>query len=254
MIHRDLQDGVAVLRMDHGKVNALDSEFLDAIRTELGLVKDSDTPAVVITGTGRVFSAGVDLVRLLDEGEPYIDGFLERLSATFYDLFTFPKPLVAAINGHAIAGGCVIACACDYRIMSEDSGNIGVPELIVGVPFPTIALEIVRSAAPDHFLDKLVATGLLMQPMRAAAHGLINEVVPDKDLIKRSAELTRELIAIPADAFALTKSQLHEPFVSRHKRLRETHDAQVAAAWKSPGTHEKIRSYLNRVLGKKEEA
>ena len=72
----------------------------------------------MLTGTGTVFSAGVDLRRLTEGGRDYVQAFLPLLGDAFFKTFTFPKPLIAAVNGHAIAGGCILACACDYRIMS----------------------------------------------------------------------------------------------------------------------------------------
>lgn len=249
MIHTDLQDGVAVLRMDHGKVSALDSELLDAIRSELTSILNSDAGAVILTGSGRAFSAGVDLIRLLEAGEEYTDGFVERLSATCYDLFTCPKPVVAAVNGHAIAGGCILACACDYRIMVEGAGKIGVTELLVGVPFPSIALEILQSVAHEHAVRRLVARGETIAASEAYGYGLVDEAVEPGELMPRAFHIAGELAAIPARAYALTKQQMKGPYVKRHRALRE-HDTEVAKVWKTPETHDKIRAYLKKVLGK----
>ena len=99
-----------------------------------------------------MFSAGVDLFRVIDGGAAYPDRFLPAMRRFFQTLLTFPKPVVAAVNGHAIAGGCIIAAACDYRIMATGNGRIGVPELSVGVPFPTLPFVIVGArVAPSAF-------------------------------------------------------------------------------------------------------
>jgi enoyl-CoA hydratase len=143
MLEVEQDSGVSVLRLRHGKVNALDLELLHAI-TEALAAADEQT-AVVITGTGTAFSAGVDLQRVVAGGAPYLAEFLPALTAAFLAIFDHPGPVLAAINGHAIAGGCVIAAACDVRVMSQ--GMIGLAELSVGVPFPVAALEIVRHAA-----------------------------------------------------------------------------------------------------------
>ena len=108
-------------------------------------LQDSGNGPLVITGAGRVFSAGVDLNRVLEGGADYTDRLIPALSDVFDALFCFPGPTVAAINGAAIAGGCVLACACDRRLISPDAG-IGAAELRVGVPFPVAALEVMRYA------------------------------------------------------------------------------------------------------------
>src|SRR5262245_9944474 len=129
--------------MNHGKVSALDLELCEAISAAL---RDFDSGPVVFTGTGNVFSAGVDLWKVADGGAEYIRAFLPALVDAFDAVFTCPVPVVAAINGHAIAGGCVLAAACDHRIMTSGPARIGVPELLVGVPFPGLALDIVEHA------------------------------------------------------------------------------------------------------------
>jgi hypothetical protein len=127
---------------------------LDALGRELDAAAGSDARAVVLTGAGSIFCAGVDLFRVVDEGADYVRRFLPSLADVIRKLFMLPKPVVAAANGHAIAGGCILVAACDYRLMARGGGRIGVPELLVGVPFPAIALEILRFAlAPERMQD-----------------------------------------------------------------------------------------------------
>ncbi|TMD98567.1 MAG: enoyl-CoA hydratase/isomerase family protein, partial [Chloroflexi bacterium] len=139
MIRVDHEDGVAVVRLEHGKVNALDVELLRAATATLREL--ASAPAIVLTGRGSAFCAGVDLRRVLDGGPAYSADLVDAISEAVLALFDHPRPVVAAINGHAIAGGCVLAAACDLRLMS--GGSIGVTEVLVGVHFPTAALEVV---------------------------------------------------------------------------------------------------------------
>src|SRR5262249_50525029 len=132
MIERFQHEGILTLRLAHGKASALDVELLDALQHELDGVPE-DVRALVLTGTGSIFSAGVDLFRLTQEGADYVRRFLPLLSRLVRALFTFPRPVVAAANGHAIAGGCIIVLASDVRLMAEGTGRIGIPELLVGV-------------------------------------------------------------------------------------------------------------------------
>ena len=148
MIEIKHDDGIAVLTLTHGKANALDIEFCETLAGRFIELRGSDAKAVVVTGQGKIFSAGVDLIRLSEGGADYIRRFLPALHKLYDAVFYHPKPVVAAINGHAVAGGCVLACCADRRIMARESGRIGVTELLVGVPFPALAFEIVRFAVP----------------------------------------------------------------------------------------------------------
>ena len=103
MIHREIRNQVAVIRLDHGKVNAIDIELFAALSDELVSLASHPVRAVVLTGTGKAFSAGVDLFRVLEGGKEYLEKFLPAFSIGLETLFLFPKPVVAAVNGHAIA-------------------------------------------------------------------------------------------------------------------------------------------------------
>ncbi len=95
------EGGIAVVTMAHGRANVLDIEFCDALVSGFAALRGSDAKAVVLTGQGKMFSAGVDLKRLSDGGADYIDKFLPALHRLYDAVFYFPKPVIAAINGHA---------------------------------------------------------------------------------------------------------------------------------------------------------
>src|SRR2546430_15836043 len=145
-------------------------EFCEALTARFAEI--SSARAVVMTATGRTFSAGVDLVRLLEGGAPYVRKFLPVLSEMFATVFSHPGPVVAAINGHAIAGGCVLACAADKRLMARDGGRIGVTELLVGVPVPPAAMEIMRCAAAPPFFAGAIFSGAAHTPAEAVPPGV----------------------------------------------------------------------------------
>jgi enoyl-CoA hydratase len=249
MIEREERGGVVTLRLAHGKASALDVELTEGIRRELGAAVDAS--AVVLTGTGSIFSAGVDLFRVLDGGAEYVRRFLPSLVDTIRELFVFPKPVVVAANGHAIAGGGILTAAGDYRLMARGGGRIGVPELVVGVPFPAIALEVVRYALAPNQLHEAVYLGRTYTPEEALACGFVDELADPDALAGRAHEVALHLASVPHAAFRIAKRQLRAPALERAEAFAAFTDAEAAAAWAAPETHEHIRAYLERTIGKR---
>lgn len=237
MIERTESDGIVTLRLAHGKVSALDLELCEELLRQLDASRGAR--AVILTGTGTTFSAGVDLFRMTKEGVPYVERFWPALGNLLEALFVFPRPVIAAANGHAIAGGCLMVAASDYRLMT--SGKIGVPELLVGVPFPLIAMDILVHAA-GRDAQQLSYTSAMLQPEEARMKGLIDEVVDADHLMPRAQEMAERLAAVPADSFRITKLTM---------RRRADRNAEALEVWKRPETHAHIREYLARTVGRK---
>jgi len=249
-LRTETRNGVTLVRLSHGKVNALDVGLAQDLITVLGTEARGASSAVVLTASGTVFSAGVDLHRLTRGGREYVGEFLPLLGRVFSTAFTFPKPLVAAINGHAVAGGCILACACDYRVMARGNGRIGTPELAVGVPFPSVAMEILRLAVPTHRLQALIYGGLTCTPDEALANGLVDEVVSPDSLVERAVELAGRLGALPSASFALTKRLVRQPSWDRVEQSVQSIDNEVLSAWQSPAVLDAVRAYVDRTLKK----
>jgi len=248
MIELTAHGDVAVLRLQHGKANALDLELCRALTKEFEAFRQAPARALVITGTGRMFSAGVDLLRLVEEGAPYVRAFLPAMGSAFETLFSVVKPVVAAVNGHAIAGGCILAAAADRRLMSRSGGRIGISELLVGVPFPVVPLEIMRFAAGRE-LPSLAYTGVTCDADEAQRRGLVDTVVDGDQVVDEALRVAQALAAVPATAFALTKRQLREPVLERI-HVGTAIDALAIDAWTSEETLAAIRSYVERTLKK----
>jgi enoyl-CoA hydratase len=249
MIERSQHEGILTVRLAHGKASALDVELLDALLRELDGVAE-DVRALILTGTGSIFSAGVDLFRLTQGGADYVRRFLPLLSRFVRALFAFPRPVVVAANGHAIAGGCVIVLAADIRLMAEGAGRIGVPELLVGVPFPAAALEVVRFAVPRNKVQSLICTGRTLPPQEALTAGLVDEVVAPDNLLTRAQEIARQLALIPPQAYRLTKQSLRAEALERIDRASEPQEQAVLEVWSAAETHTHIREYLARTVRK----
>ncbi|HUP65196.1 MAG TPA: enoyl-CoA hydratase/isomerase family protein [Thermoanaerobaculia bacterium] len=250
MFESERKGAVAVLRLAHGKASAMDIELVEGLTSKLDELERSDAKAIVLTGSGRIFSAGVDLKRLIDGGVAYVDRFFPALSALVLRLYRIEKPVIAAINGHAIAGGCVMALACDYRVMSSGGGRIGMPEFHVGVAFPASVIEVVRNALPSNRLSEVLMLGNSWKADEALQRGIVDEVVADERVMERGLEVAGVMSGLPADAFALTKRQLRAPSLAFLAREGEALDREAFAIWRSETTQARIRDYVARTLSK----
>ncbi|MFA5890908.1 MAG: enoyl-CoA hydratase/isomerase family protein [Actinomycetota bacterium] len=249
MLDVERRDNIAVLRMDHAKVNALDAEFLRSLTAKLAEIEGSDAEALVLTGNHRAFSAGANLPLILEGGAEYVRDNVPVLGEAFGALFSFPRPVVAAVNGHAIAGGCVLVCACDYKVMTDGDALVGIPELRVGVPFPTSALEIMRFAVGSQFVQQLVYLGEVYGPQEGMRRGLVDEVVAEGDVLARALEVAAHLASIPAETFALTKRALRYPVLSRIERDAPRFDPDVVRLWASDEVLASMQSFVDEVIG-----
>jgi enoyl-CoA hydratase len=250
MIDVKQADEVAILQLVHGKANALDVELCEAIAARFKEIESSPVRASVVTGQGRMFSAGVDLVRLTSEGAPYVRRFLPALHKLYETVFFHPKPVVAAVNGHAIAGGCVLACCADKRIAARDGGRIGVTELLVGVPFPAMAFEVMRFATAPRYLPDVILSGATFPPEEALTRGLVDELAEPATLLDRAVAAAKTLAALPPQVFAQTKRQIRQDAAERLRRDGARVDAAAEQVWTAPETLAHIRDYVNRTFKK----
>jgi enoyl-CoA hydratase len=236
MTNADVTDGVTIVRFDHPPVNALDLDLLDVI---VASMRNIEGP-VVITGAGRCFSAGVDLRAIVDGGVEYAERFVTALSEAFLAVFDHPAPVIAAVNGHAIAGGCVFAMCADVRLMS--AGTVGLTELAVGVPFPVAALEICRFAMGTS-ATRAALQAKTIDADTALARGWIDAVVPSDELIPQAIATARELGQYSPSAYAATKQQLHQPARAAIDAGAAT-DAMVRASWITEETRSRIAVFI----------
>jgi len=173
----------------------------------------ADPPtAVVLTGREGFFSAGADL-----KLAPTLDAagqraMVEGINRIFAGWYAFPRPVVAAVNGHAIAGGLILALCADYRVGSVE-GKYGVTELKAGLPYPAVAMAVVRAELHAPAARRLVLGADLVSAQIALEAGAFDEVAEPDDVLHRATEVARGLAALPAEAYAKVKAQLRGPIL-----------------------------------------
>ena len=237
---------VAVVTLDRPPANALTRAFFDELLQTLDRLRAPEVRAVVVTGTGRFFSAGLDLFEVFGYPPAEFDEFTTRFDAGFGALFAFPKPVVAAVNGHAIAGGAVLAAA-DVRLLANGEGRTGLTEILLGLPFPISVLEIVRWASAGPHLAELLYHGRTYAGEEARARRLADEIVAAGDLRARAIAAAEELAGREPAAFAATKLALRDDALRRLEAARATGDP-VWDIWRTPATRAAVAAYRERTL------
>lgn len=249
LVEREVRGHVVVLKMRHGKVNAMDLELCEELSRAFEEVRQSQARGVVLTGDGIAFSAGVDLKRLMTAGGPYIEKFHPALCALLEKVFVFPRPVVGALNGHALAGGCLLAGACDFRYLARGPARVGAPEMSVGLPFPAIGIEILRMVVPARMLRDVLFHGRTFTGGDAVQHGLADEVVAPEELLTYAVD-EAERLGEHGDVFAATKDQLRaraRQFLAAHGQRLDHHGLQI---WRRPSTMETVRKYVETTLNR----
>lgn len=248
MIEIQTLDQVVRLSLQHGKVNAMDLEFCQLLTGQLTeLAGDSNCRGVILTGNERAFSAGIDLKRLVMEPQDYVDEFFPALTGMFYRAIVFPKPLIVAISGHALAGGCVLASAGDYRLIRPEA-RIGMPELRVGLSLPAEGIETFRFVLGANYFQRVVTSGRSFQDQEAVLAGLADEICQAETLLDQAEVYAQQYARIPAEVFAITKSQIRQPLLERIEKNRASYSSQVQSMWKSPDIRESVARYITTRL------
>jgi enoyl-CoA hydratase/carnithine racemase len=223
-----VDEGIALIQLSAGKANAMSAEFLDHLDGLLEKLEQSDARAAVVTGYERFFSAGLALPTLIDLDRAAMRRFIDRFSQVMTRLFVEPRPVVAAINGHAIAGGCVMALMCDWRIMvDEPKSKIGLNEVQLGIGLPSVVIEALRLAVPPASLIPIAMEGQLFSPQRALELGLVHELVASASLSERAQARAVELATPPSSGVMQVKAALR----SSARELMERNGPDETEAW-----------------------
>jgi enoyl-CoA hydratase len=244
----DDDDHVAVLRLEGGKANAMTPDLLDTLERMIDGFERSPATAAVLTGYERYFSGGLALPHIIDYDVVEMRGFIEHFSRAMTRVFACEKPIVAAINGHAIAGGCVLALTCDWRISVDDPAvRIGLNETQLGIGLPTIVIEALRASVPPASLTRIGLEGTLFSPADALAVGLVHETVPADEVIARAAAKARTYAALPSAATAAVKHALRAPSVEALARTADADATRWLGTWFSPEAQSRLRAVVAKL-------
>ena len=202
--------------------------------------------AVVLVGRERFFSAGMDLKAAPQLSPSEQRGTVDGINRLFLGWYSFPRPVVAAVNGHAVAGGLILALCADHRVCA-DEGRFGLTELRAGLPYPIAAISVVRAELSAHAARRLVLGASLVEPPEALALGVVDEVRPVDEVLPRAVEVATELAALPHASYGVVKRQLRGPAIEALERaLGSAAGDPALAAWVSAETVDAAAGILRR--------
>jgi enoyl-CoA hydratase len=207
-----IDDGVAVVRMDDGKMNAIGHAVLEQLHAALDTAL-AEARSVCLVGNEKALSAGFDLAVMTGDDPAAVRALVQAGAEMHLRIYTHPQPTVAALTGHALAAGALLALACDTRIAAPGKSKIGLNEVAIGLALPEFAYELATARLSPRFLTRAAIQAELFDPEGAVAAGYVDRV--EEDAVGAAIAEARRLGAIPKGAYAKTKIAMRQPLADR---------------------------------------
>jgi enoyl-CoA hydratase/carnithine racemase len=251
-ISLEAHDAVAVLRIDRPPANAISLEMGREMEAAFATDAVAQARALVITGTGHFFSGGLDLKQIPNYSQAEQRELLGVLNRLLGKLYAHPAPVVAAINGHAVAGGFILALAADYRVGPTGAAQFGLTEARVGIPFPAVPMIILHAelAPQDVRYGALYARSF--GSGEAQRRGALDELRPPEAVLTRGLEVARDLAGMPADCYRRVKHQLRRAAIEEIDAVLATGADPMFDGWLADGTREAAAAMLEGAAQQRE--
>jgi enoyl-CoA hydratase/carnithine racemase len=234
---------IAEARLKRGKVNALNERMIEEVSDCFRrLAADPDVRAVIFTGDGPFFSFGFDIPEVLNYSKESFSRYIRKFSTLYTDLFTYPKPLVAAVNGHAIAGGCMLTLACDYRIMVSGKAKISLNEITFGASLFAGTIFMLESIVGARNAQTIMYDGAMYSAETALNLGLIDQISSIERLMQDARDVAMRLAEREAAAFRSIKSLLRTPVVEKITAKEEASIQEFVDIWYSERTWSSLQN------------
>jgi Delta3-Delta2-enoyl-CoA isomerase len=242
LVSLDRKDSVAILTLTRGKVNAIVGNLINELRKNLeALEEDCDIRSIIITGKGKFFSFGFDIPELLHFTKPQFVSFITSFTDLYRYLFLYPKPVVAALNGHTIAGGCMLALACDLRVMATGKARISLNEITLGASVFVGSTEMLRFWTGSAEATKILFSGGMYSAEEAMNLGIVQEATAEENLMAAARKTALEMGSKDPKAFKSIKSLLRTPVLEEMNRREEESIKEFSDLWYSESTWAKLK-------------
>jgi enoyl-CoA hydratase/carnithine racemase len=248
MIRTEYRDQVALIELDRPVTNALDLELVHELGQALqGLRHDPHVRGLVLASSNdKFFSIGFDIPRLFDLPREEFQAFYRDFNRVCLDLYTLPRPTIAAITGHATAGGCILALCCDYRFIAEGRKLVGLNEIRLGVPVPYLTDCILRHLVGVRLARDVMDSGEFYPPATSVQMGLVDQVLPLEQVVPAAVEKARSLGAWSQEAFALIKRSRVEGIEAQALAHQEEKERAFVERWYSVEARARLKEAMDR--------
>ncbi len=234
--------GIATVTLKRGKVNALNESMVEEIRNSFEeLENNQDIRAVILTGYGKFFSFGFDIPEFLSYSKDAFIGYLEKFTSLCTYLFLYPKPVIAALNGHAIAGGCMLATTCDYRLMVSDNAKISLNEINFGSSVFASSVEVLRFCVGSKNAQKVLYSGAMFSAEDAKQLGLIDQITSQDKLMEQAQDVAEDFARKDNAAFRSMKRLLRKPVADEILQREKTSIREFVDIWYSEKTWKNLQ-------------
>jgi len=241
---------VRELRLNRPPANALSPELMVALKQAVEAAPGAGVRALVLSGAPGMFSGGLDIPLLLTLDRPAIAQAWRELYALMRAVACSSIPIAAAITGHGPAGGTVLALFCDWRCMAEGDWKMGFNEVQVGIPLPPVILSALKRLVGARHAERLAVGGLVISGTEAARIGLVDELIPQPQVVERAIAWCRSLLALPPQAMSLTRTRARAELVGLFGRELDQELEQMTNAWWSEETQTVLRSLAEKLKKK----
>jgi 3,2-trans-enoyl-CoA isomerase len=255
VIRLEQDDGVALVQFSRGVINAINMQFIQELAEALQLTKqDTGVCGLVLTSANaKFFSIGFDLPEIYPLPREEFSTFLHRYNRICLDLYTFPKPVVCAITGHATAGGCIVSLCADYRYMAEGRALMGMNESTFGVPVTSLADGILGQLVGARHARDVISTGRLYSPQEALRMGMVDEVFPMQEVIPAAMKKARALGEMSPPAFAMDKGFRVRGLAARVLSHLEADEQAFVEHWYAPFVRRQLEEVMEQYAPRGEE-
>lgn len=246
-----IKDRLAIITLCRGKSNSLNREMVTELTEMLhNIENDVSIGGAIITGKEHFFSAGLDLMELYNYNEAESESFWHLFLNFSAKITAFKKPLIAAINGHSPAGGCVIALACDARVMAQGKYIIGLNEVPVGIIVPNSIFHLYSFWLGKANATRSLLEGKLFNPDEAAAIGLIDEVVNADSILTAAERRARKYMAFESTTWQQSKLNIRRELIEITQADQSEDLAVMLKQWWAPSTRAILKTIIDSLQKK----
>ncbi len=236
------EGGIATVTLNRGKVNAINEPLIEQLDScFVKLANDKTVKAIILTALGKFFSFGFDIPEFLTYPKESFIRYLTKFTNLYTSLFIFPKPIVAALNGHTIAGGCMLALSCDSRIMSSGKAKISLNEIGFGSTVFAGSIAMLKFCVGQKNAESVLYSGTMYTADEAIQLGLIDQISSSENLMENAKKAAQEFAGKELLAFSALKGLLRKPVAEEMVKREKDAIREFVDIWYSEETWKNLK-------------